>query len=124
VTFLESRTAPGGAASPATPSGVAPAAAPQAQPQGGSSTQSGAPLVDEPQQKSGIVAPVPPPESGGKPPSVTPEQTRASLAANDLRACQQEARQMRRAGVPMPDGLIALAALSEDLLLQAEPVGR
>jgi hypothetical protein len=69
-----------------------------------------------PQQKSGLAAPVPPPESAQKPPFVTVEQARGYLNANDLLACQQAARQMRRAGVPMPDGLIALAALRPDLL--------
>jgi hypothetical protein len=67
---------------------------------------------------------VPPPERGGKPPSVTLEQARTLLAANDLRACQQAAQHMRRAGVPMPDGLIALAALREDLLLHGAPAPR
>jgi DNA topoisomerase IB len=44
-------------------------------------------------------------------------RSRAALAkANDLRACQDVVRQMRRAGVAMPDSLIALAALGPDLL--------
>jgi hypothetical protein len=77
------------------------------------------PVVDVPQQKSGIVAPVPPPESMQKPPFVTLNQARAYLDANDLLACQETARQMRRAGVPMPDGLMALAALRPDLLKAA-----
>ena len=67
----------------------------------------GPPLADVPQQKSGMAAPVPPPESAQKPPFVTVEQARA---------CQEAARRMRGAGVPMPDGLIALAALRSDLL--------
>jgi hypothetical protein len=58
-----------------------------------------------------MAAPVPPPESAQKPPFVT-----AYLNANDLLACQEAARRMRGAGVPMPDGLIALAALRSDLL--------
>jgi len=40
----------------------------------------------------------------------------AYLNANDLLACQEAARRMRGAGVLMPDGLIALAALRSDLL--------
>jgi hypothetical protein len=76
----------------------------------------GPPLADVPQQKSGMAAPVPPPESAQKPPFVTVEQARAYLNANDLLACQEAARRMRGAGVPMPDGLIALAALRSDLL--------
>ena len=77
------------------------------------------PVVDVPQQRSGIVAPVPPPVSAQKPPFVTLDQVRAYLNANDLLACQEAARQMRRAGVPMPDGLMALAALRPDLLKAA-----
>ena len=76
----------------------------------------GPPLADVPQQKSGMAAPVPPPESAQKPPFVTVEQARAYLNANDLLACQEAARRMRGAGVLMPDGLIALAALRSDLL--------
>jgi hypothetical protein len=77
------------------------------------------PLVDVPQQESGIAAPVPSPESGKRHPFVTLEQARAYLNGNDVLACQEAARQMRRAGVPMPDGLIALAALRPDLLKAA-----
>jgi hypothetical protein len=77
------------------------------------------PVVDVPQQRSGIVAPVPPPVSAQKLPFVTLDQVRAYLNANDLLACQEAARQMRRAGVPMPDGLMALAALRPDLLKAA-----
>lgn len=75
----------------------------------------GPPVVDQPQHKSGITAPVPPPDSAQRPPFVTLEQARAFLDGNDLANCQRAAQQMRRAGVPMPDGLIALAALRPDL---------
>jgi hypothetical protein len=83
---------------------------------GAAAPPSAPPAVDRPQFSSGLTTPVPPAQSGDKPPFVTVEQARAYEAANDLRACQEAARQMRRAGVPMPDGLIALAALRPDLL--------
>jgi hypothetical protein len=54
-----------------------------------------------------------------KPPFVTLNQAHAYLDANDLSVCQESARQMRRAGVAMPDGLMALAALRPDLLKAA-----
>jgi len=98
------------------------AAAQQTSPQQGAPNppvQHGPPVVDAPQQRSGITAPVPPPDSAQKPPFVSLEQARASLKANDLTSCQQAAQQMRRAGVPMPDSLMALAALRPDLLKAA-----
>jgi hypothetical protein len=77
---------------------------------------SGPPAIDVHQHRSGLPAPVPPGETAAKPPLVTLDQARAYASANDLRACQEAARQMRRAGVSMPDGLIALAALRPELL--------
>jgi hypothetical protein len=112
VVFLEQRTQSGAQSAPARQD----APAPPAPAQGTTWPPAGPPLVDVPQQKSGLAAPVPPPESAQKFPFVTVEQARAYLNANDLLACQEAARQMRRAGVPMPDGLIALAALRPDLL--------
>jgi hypothetical protein len=112
VAFVEQRTQSGARSAPAQQT----APAPLAPPQGTIWPPAGAPLVDVPQQKSGMAAPVPPPESAQKPPFVTVQQARAYLNANDLLACQEATRQMRRAGVPMPDGLIALAALRPDLL--------
>ena len=41
--------------------------------------------------------------------------------ANDLPRCQQTARDMRRAGIDMPPGLLALAALKPELLGAASP---
>jgi hypothetical protein len=81
-----------------------------------SSAPQAPPDIDVPQQRSGITTPVPPPESAQRPPFVSLEQARGLLSQNDLLACQEAARQMRRAGVPMPDGLIALAGLRPDLL--------
>jgi hypothetical protein len=112
VAFVEQRTRTGAQSTPARQD----APAPPAPAQGTTWPPAGPPLVDVPQQKSGMAAPVPPPESAQKPPFVTVEQARAYLHANDLLACQEAARQMRRAGAPMPDGLIALAALRPDLL--------
>jgi hypothetical protein len=77
------------------------------------------PAADEPQQKSGIAAPVPPPKSAERAPTVTIEEANTYLQANDLLACQEAAKKMRRAGVVMPDGLIALAALRPELLKAA-----
>jgi hypothetical protein len=129
VAFLEQR-----AAAPATGAGTQPqnvspgplqqstqsAARTQSPGQGAAAPPSAPPAVDRPQFSSGLTTSVPPAESGDKPPFVAVEQARAYEAANDLRACQEAARQMRRAGVPMPDGLIALAALRPDLIESAD----
>jgi hypothetical protein len=125
--FVETREtaqAAGPAASP--PAQAAPAQPPavQAQPQAAQSpAQAPAagnvpvpPTVDPPQRSSGMTAPVPPAPTAAKPLPLTLERARALAAAGDLRACQESTRQMRRAGVAMPDTLIALAALRPDLL--------
>jgi hypothetical protein len=72
--------------------------------------------IDEPQRSSGLAAPIPPGESAAKPPLVTLEQAQGYLRANDVRACQAAVRQMRRAGVALPESLIALAALRPEQL--------
>jgi hypothetical protein len=72
--------------------------------------------IDEPQRSSGLAAPVPPGGSATKPPLVTLEQAQGYLRANDVRACQAAVREMRRAGVALPESLIALAALRPELL--------
>jgi hypothetical protein len=79
--------------------------------------------IDEPQRSSGLTAPVPPGESAAKRPLVTLEQAQGYLRANDVRACQEAVRQMRRAGVALPESLIALAALRPEQL-EAEPSSR
>jgi hypothetical protein len=112
VAFVEQRAQSGPHSAPVQQT----APAPPAPAQGTTWPPAGPPLVDVPQQSSGMSAPVPPPDSGQKAPLVTPERARAYLNANDLLACREAVRQMRRAGVPMPDGLIALAALRPDLL--------
>jgi hypothetical protein len=129
VTYLEKRAAAPATGAGSQPQNVSPgplqqstqsAARTQSPGQGAAAPPSAPPAVDRPQFSSGLTTPVPPAESGDKPPFVTVEQARAHEAANDLRACQEAARQMRRAGVPMPDGLIALAALRPDLLESAD----
>lgn len=72
--------------------------------------------TDTPQLQSGLPGPVPPGGTAAKPPQMTLEQARELANANDLRACQDAVRQMRRAGVAMPDSLLALAAMRPDLL--------
>ena len=47
---------------------------------------------------------------------MTLDQARLYASANDLRACQDAVRQMRRVGIALPNGLLALAALRPDLL--------
>jgi len=78
-----------------------------------------APNVDKPQHESGMVGPVPPGGSGFKLTPVTLAQAQEYAARNDLRACRDAAQRMRRAGMTMPETLIALAALRPDLLEQA-----
>jgi hypothetical protein len=77
---------------------------------------SGPPAIDKPQHSSGLLAPVPSGETVRKPPLITFDQARLLAAANDVRACQEATKRMRRAGVALPDTLIALGALRPDLL--------
>jgi hypothetical protein len=123
VAFLEQKAAQGQAAPP--PTSAQDASAPPRPPQQpgrsasvppGASANTSPPVVDAPQHNSGLVAPIPPGGTGAKPPLVTLEQARTFAGANDVRACQQAVREMRRTGVAMPDGLIALAALSPEIL--------
>jgi hypothetical protein len=76
-----------------------------------------APAVDKPQQTSGQSGAVPGNPAGSTQTNITPEQAQSLAGANDLRGCQKAAQSMRRAGVALPEGLIALAALREDLLV-------
>jgi pentatricopeptide repeat protein len=126
VAFLEQRAAQGQvpAAAPATSSQDASAAprAPQqpgqsaSVPPGGGPGSAPPPAVDATQHNSGLPAPIPPGQTGAKPPLVTPEQARAYASADDVRACRDVVREMRRAGVAMPDGLLALAARPAEAL--------
>jgi hypothetical protein len=74
------------------------------------------PAGGQPQQASGQSAPVPQTQTAPQPGWIPLEEVRAYAEANDLRACQQAIQKMRRAGVALPPGLIALAALKPDLL--------
>jgi hypothetical protein len=121
LAFVETRETAQAAAPAASP----PAQAAPAQPQAAQRPAAQAPAagnvpvpptVDPPQRSSGMTAPVPPATTAAKPLPLTLERARALAAADDLRACQEASRQMRRAGVAMPDTLIALAALRPDLL--------
>jgi len=126
VAFLEHRAAQAQvpAAAPATSSqdASAPPRAPQqpgksaSVPPGGGPGSAPPPAVDATQHNSGLPAPIPPGQTGAKPPLVTSEQARAYASANDVRACRDAVREMRRAGVAMPDGLIALAARPAEAL--------
>ena len=69
-------------------------------------------------QVSGQPAPIPQASGGGKPAPVSLADAESLAQANDIGGCRDAAQKMRRAGVKMPDGLIALAALSVDALRQ------
>lgn len=71
---------------------------------------------DTSQQQSGVSAPVPKADAGAAPAAQSLEQVQSLAGNHDLRGCQRLAQQMRRAGVPLPPGILALAALREDLL--------
>jgi hypothetical protein len=75
-----------------------------------------APNVDKPQHESGQTGPIPPAQQGSKQPTVTLDAAHAWAARGDQRGCRDAAQQMRRAGITMPDTLIALAALPPDRL--------
>jgi hypothetical protein len=75
-----------------------------------------APPGDRPQQSSGQAAPIPSQNSGSTSPAASIDEAQSLAQAGDLRGCQAAAQKMRRAGVALPPGLIALAALREDLL--------
>jgi hypothetical protein len=112
VAFLQQRNA-----NPPQAAGVPPAAS---QPSGhAGSAQAGARAEaggDAAQRESGQVTSIPKGQTAARAPTLSLTQAQAHAAANDLGACQNAAREMRRAGVPMPDSLIALAALRRDLL--------
>jgi hypothetical protein len=73
-------------------------------------------IVDLPQRNSGLSARVPHDGTAVKAPFVSLDQVRAYVSANGLLACQEAVRRMRRAGVALPNGLLALAALRPDML--------
>jgi hypothetical protein len=110
---------PGNAASPPQ----APNAASAAQPVSPGQT---APAVDRPQQSSGQSAPIAGNDhQDAAAPQVGLDRAQALLNGNDLKGCQKAAREMRRAGAALPAGLLALAALREELLVKSRaPAGQ
>jgi hypothetical protein len=80
-----------------------------------------APPMDQVQQRSGLSAPVPQDAKTSGATHLNLEQAQKLAQGNDLRGCQSAAQQMRRAGVSLPAGLLALAALREDLLARSQP---
>jgi hypothetical protein len=72
----------------------------------------------------GQPAPVPQAQAVFTPSAEALEQATAMADANDLPRCQQMARNMRRAGIDMPPGLLALAALKPELLGAASPANK
>jgi hypothetical protein len=73
--------------------------------------------ADRPQRTSGQSAPIPSAQPSTAPTQISPDEAKSLLEVNDLRTCRDRAREMRRAGVALPPGLLALAALREELLL-------
>jgi hypothetical protein len=71
---------------------------------------------DTSQRQSGVSAPVPQGETASAPVKLSLEEARSLAGAHDVRGCQRVVQQMRRAGVALPPGLLALAALREDLV--------
>lgn len=72
------------------------------------------------QQSSGQSAPIP---QGGETqgPTIAIEEVRAWATGNDVKSCQDGARRMRKAGIAMPPGLLALAALKPELVEKMKP---
>jgi hypothetical protein len=112
VAFVQKAAAEGPAQKPAASAGAAPSGAPPA----GSSNNK--PSADASQQRSGFTAPVPQDNTASTASKLSSEQAQALASAHDLAGCQHAAQQMRRAGVALPPGLLALAALREDLLTE------
>lgn len=83
-----------------------------------------APNVDKPQHESGQTGPIPPPQQASKPPIVSLDTAQQLAARGDERGCRDAAQKMRRAGMTMPDTLIALAALRPELLASPQPNSR
>src|SRR4051812_14934205 len=65
---------------------------------------------------SGQPAPVPQAPAAAAPPAGGYDEANALAKANDVEGCQKAAQQLRRAGLALPPGLIALAALKPELL--------
>jgi hypothetical protein len=72
-------------------------------------------------QGSGQPAPVPQAPTAATPSPAAAEEATAVAQASDLAGCQKAVQNMRRAGVALPAGLIALAAMKPELLGIAKP---
>jgi hypothetical protein len=111
---------------PAPQAGQAPAPnAPPASSQAPSNTppsagQAAAKGGERVQQSSGQSAPIP---QGGaaQGPAIAIEQARAWSDANDVKGCQDGTRRLRKAGIALPPGLLALAALKPELVEKMKP---
>jgi hypothetical protein len=109
VAFIQKTAADNAKPNPATNAATP---APVTPPAGGMKNAS----PDTSQRQSGVSGPVPKDDTVSAPPKLSLEQAQSLAAAHDLRGCQRAAQQMRRAGVALPPGVLALAALREDLL--------
>jgi hypothetical protein len=129
VAFLEEQAKKAQAAQtpPAPQAGQAPApnappASSEAQPSNTppSAGQAAAKGGERVQQSSGQSAPIP---QAGAPqgPTIAIEQARAWTTANDFKGCQDGTRRLRKAGIALPPGLLALAALKPELVEKMKP---
>jgi hypothetical protein len=109
VTFVQKAAAD---ASQANPGASTAARSPTAAPAPATSNAS----PDTSQRQSGVSAPVPQEENASAPATLSLDEARSLAGAHDLRGCQQAVQKMRRAGVALPPGLLALAALRDDLV--------
>jgi hypothetical protein len=109
VAFIQKAAAETSKANPATNAAAQPPSAPPA-----GATNNAFP--DTSQRQSGLSAPIPPDDAAPAPTKLSLEQAQSLAEAHDLRGCRRAAQQMRRAGVALPPGLLALAALREELL--------
>jgi hypothetical protein len=64
---------------------------------------------------------VPQAPTAATPSPAAAEEATAVAQASDLAGCQKAVQNMRRAGVALPAGLIALAAMKPELLGIAKP---
>jgi len=107
------------AADPDDSKGQSKAEASRAEQPGGASEKKQS--VDTTQERSGYSAPVPRDDATSTPAQLSAEQARSLADANDLQGCQRAVQTMRRSGMALPPGLLALGALREDLLMGDAP---
>jgi hypothetical protein len=121
VAFLEeqAKKAPAPQAGQA-PAPNAPSASPQTPGTPQSAGQAAAQGGEKVQQSSGQSAPIP---QGGaaQGPTIAIEQARTWTTSNDFKGCQDGTRRLRKAGIALPPGLLALAALKPELVEKMKP---